>query len=84
MYGDLKRLATQEKTTMSKIIREGITLIVDKIDRKNNAIKIEEDKNRENLDERDAIELKFEALKDEYEYLEEEHSWINVEAENKV
>jgi len=51
MYSKLKRIAQQEKTTMSKIIRDGINLIFAQIDEKNNAIVIpEEDKKDERTD----------------------------------
>jgi len=51
MYSRLKMIAQQEKTTMSKLVRTGIDLIIEKIDEKNNAIVIpEEDKQDERSD----------------------------------
>ena len=40
-YQRLKMAATLKKTSMSKLIREGITMKLDKIDKENNAIIIE-------------------------------------------
>jgi len=38
VYQRLKMAATLKKTSMSKIIRKGINLILDKIDKENNAV----------------------------------------------
>ena len=38
VYQRLKMIAKQKKTTMSKIIREGIKLRLDRIDKENNAV----------------------------------------------
>ena len=40
-YQRLKMAATLKKTSMSKLVREGITMKLDKIDKENNAIIIE-------------------------------------------
>lgn len=40
-YQRLKMAATLKKTSMSKITREGILLILDKIDNENNAVVVE-------------------------------------------
>jgi len=51
MHSRLKTIAQLEKTTMSKLVRTGIDLIIEKIDEKNNAIVIpEEDKQDERSD----------------------------------
>ena len=44
-YSRLKRAAAYKKTSMSKIIRAGIYLILDKIDKERDIIQIPEDKN---------------------------------------
>lgn len=43
-YSRLKKAKQIKKTSMSNIIRQGILLVLDKIDKENNAIKIEKDK----------------------------------------
>ncbi len=42
-YSRLKKAKQLKKTSMSKIIRQGILLVLDKIDKENNAVVIEKD-----------------------------------------
>jgi len=42
-YSRLQKAKQIKKTSMSKIIRQGISLILDKIDKENNAVIIEKD-----------------------------------------
>ena len=42
-YSRLQKAKQIKKTSMSKIIRQGILLVLDKIDKENNAIIIEKD-----------------------------------------
>ncbi len=42
-YSRLKKAKIIKKTSMSKIIRQGILLVLDKIDKENNAVVIEKD-----------------------------------------
>jgi len=47
IYQRLKMTATLKKTSMSKLIREGIKLRLDQIDKQNNAIQLKEDQDHE-------------------------------------
>lgn len=42
-YSRLQKAKQIKKTSMSKIIRQGILLVLDKIDKENNAVVIEKD-----------------------------------------
>ncbi|MCK9390691.1 MAG: hypothetical protein M0Q01_03885 [Syntrophales bacterium] len=47
LYQRLKMAATLKKTSMSKLIREGIKLRLDQIDKQNNVIQLKEDQDHE-------------------------------------
>jgi len=53
LYVKLKRTAKQENMSMSQLIREGIWMKLDQIDRKNNVLETNEDKSTHSSEDED-------------------------------